>query len=90
MTEEEWTVIDTVSVHPSTLLKLSTGELEALEANGAIKRNRPRPRSSVVTHRQMHQELWRIAIEIAQGDRSRIEIHSEMSVTIHNNDKWRN
>lgn len=38
---------------------------------------------------RVHQLVWAKAMEIAEANAHRIEVHSSESVTIHNNVNWR-
>ena len=85
MTEEGRTVIETATVHPSTLTKLSTGDLD-LPAEKTAPRRRL---NSAVDHRTMNTELWTTVMDLAEGDRSRIEVYSEVEAMVHNNSNWK-
>lgn len=81
--------VDTVSVHPETVTKVSRGELRPMP-KPSNKRGKPaRTVRSMAYTQRMHQELWRVALELADYDRSRIEVKTETEVVVHNNADWR-
>lgn len=60
--------------------------------NGAMnmrkRKNRP-PKPGAVTVIKTDAEVWQVAIRLAGGDFSRIEIVSESTVIVHNRNIWR-
>lgn len=59
--------------------------------NGAMnmKHRKPRPQPGAVTVLKTDTEVWQVAIRLAGGDFSRIEIVSESTVIVHNKNRWR-
>lgn len=77
-------VQSTASVHERTVQELARGELElARRVRGPDQRERVR--TSTV---KVHPRVWEVAMQLAHWDPRRIEVHSSVSVTVHNRRDW--
>lgn len=78
--------LEQTSVHPKTVTEVSRGTKPVLRRQ---RSQQTRGGQLHMTYMKVHPEVWRLAVEAADGEVWRIEILSETEVRVHNNSDWR-